>query len=741
MKGYPSSLYRLQLTKEFTLKEATKLLPYLHALGVEGVYCSPYFLAHSPHGYDIVDPNRLNPDLATAKEYEAFCNKLHALGMFHLADIVPNHMGIVGGNRWWEDVLEKGRDSPYAKFFDVDWRQDKILIPLLGEDEKEVEAEHYKLVSWKRASEEIGYRRFFNINELIGIRIEDPEVLKEHHRWIFELLKQGRVDGLRIDHPDGLYDPKGYFDALRKQFTGLVVVEKILGWDEELPDNWKVEGTVGYEFLNRLTGVFVQKSDELTQVYRRFIQDRPDFAKLLYENKKFYMETEMRADVRSLASRFLSFTVKMAPYETFTLEDLEEALFELLASFPVYRTYIPPKGEMSPRDGYDLKGAFDRAHRSNKRVFHFLEEVFFLKLDTPYLRDCILRFQQLSAPIMAKGFEDITLYNYNRLLALNEVGSEPTRGGVTVEEFHRFCKRKQERWPLGILTSSTHDTKRSMDARMQLATLAEMPEAWEEALKEWQQKNAPFKEKCFPDPNMEYFLYQMLLALWPSSPSFSRLWPLLQKSLREARTYTSWREPNQEYEGACKHFLKEILKPKHPFLASFRSFQKKIQERGEWKVLAATALKLGAPGIVDVYEGCEHWRYSWVDPDNRTPVDYTQAQTLKYEVHKRALTFRREHKELFLEGEYLPLEVGNRAIIAYLRKWKKQSLLVAAVRFHDEIEALQKAVIELPKSLGKGVELFTGRIFEQKNLCARSLFQEAPYTWVFWEGEGQRSGR
>ncbi len=761
----PSSVYRIQLNEHFTLKQAIKLLPYLKDMGIDGVYCSPYFAAHSPHGYDIIDPNRLNPQVATPKDFQAFCKKLKKLGLYHIADVVPNHMGILGGNKWWLDVLKKGQQSKYAPFFDIDWTQKFIRIPILGVPYEEalkkgqfkivrkkgkaflefagedfplrqklkklpknldeldalLRDQHYRLVSWLSSGDEISYRRFFNISELIGLRMEDEKVLKAHHKWLFQLLKEKKVNGLRIDHPDGLYDPKSYFDALRKKHKGLIVVEKILGWREELPYNWDVEGSVGYEFLNMLTGLFVKKSQALTDVYSRFIQEEFHFDQMLYEKKKFYLETEMEGDVKGLSRLLESNPI--------------EAISELLATFPVYRSYIRPKGAIPNQDRSYIAQAFEEAKKKSKVPFELLEHLFTLQKDTPKTRDFLMRFQQLSAPIMAKGFEDITLYNYNRLLTLNEVGSEPQRGGITPQEFHDFCLRKREKWPLGFLASSTHDTKRSLDARMQIAVLSEIPEKWEKALNTWTKLNEKHKTDSFPDWNAEYFFYQILLGAWPSRPSATRMWESFQKSIREARVHTSWCYPNAAYEKACATFVRAILKKGSPFLKEFTQFQRQIQEYGEWNSLSATALKLGCPGIVELYQGCENWRYLLVDPDNRKPVDYTQPQSLKTDLHERALNFRSRHKKLFLEGKYIPLKVtGSHRdhVIAYLRTYRKQACLVAGVRFFSSLKSLKNTHIQLPKNLGKGEEVFSFVKVEGKELEASNLFKNTPFAWVFW---------
>ncbi|NGX40014.1 MAG: Maltooligosyl trehalose synthase [Chlamydiae bacterium] len=791
MREPPTSVYRLQLNEDFRIPDATSLLPYLKELGVEGIYCSPYFAAFSPHGYDIVDPNRINPGLATKKEYELFCRKVHEHGLFHIADIVPNHMGIKGDNRWWQDVLQKGKASPFASFFDIDWTKEKIRIPILGssldetlkaneisltEDGKGIQyggqvfpldpnsydpslsleellkRQHYRLIHWLMSAHETSYRRFFNINELIGLRIEDPKVFEAHHKWVFQLLEEKKIDGLRIDHPDGLYDPKTYFDRLRKKHSGLIVVEKILGWEEELPSNWKVEGTVGYEFGNILTGIFAKKEKALSRTYQAFTGVKEPFSEMLYQKKKFYMSTEMAGDIKTLCKRLYTFTSTLAPFADLAEGEILKALYEVLATFPVYRTYIRPKGEVPERDRPYLEEALSLARSKNReiepRAFDLLEEVLFLTLDTPTLRDWIMRFQQLSAPIMAKGFEDITLYNYNRLLALNEVGSEPSRLGVTSDEFHHFCIDKQKKWPLGLLGVSTHDTKRSMDVRMQLCVLSEMPGEWEKALLRWEKLNRYHKTsidgELFPDRNAEYALYQTLLGAWPSSPSFERLWVVVQKSLKEARVYTSWRHPDELYEKAVKDFLREILKKGSPFLKAFAPFQKKVAEYGQLNSLSASALHLGAPGIVDIYEGCETNRYTLVDPDNRKPVNFKELEKELHKgtmgpklfLHQRALHFRSAHRELFLKGRYIPLKVTGpqkEHIVAYLRTFRKEVCLVAGVRFFSSLGEWGSTAIHLPKALGEGRGVFFGEVLgKRKVLNAADLFAEVPFSWVYW---------
>jgi len=799
MKEAPSSLYRLQLSKSFTLKEATKLIPYLTELGVEGVYCSPYFAAYSPHGYDITDPNELNSTVATEEEYLAFCASLKKHNLYHFADLVPNHMGILGENNWWKDVLEKGKTSSFASFFDIDWSQEKILVPLLGTSYEEAlssgaitlewrgerllacygEADYplnpatytqasfietpdeiddilseqcYQLAHHGVSAQQTSYRRFFNINELIGLRIEDPHVFDLHHKLALDLLQEGKVDGLRIDHPDGLYDPAAYFQRLREHHKGVIIVEKILGEGEELPTNWEVDGTVGYEYLNHLSGLFIRPDETLTQIYEEFTGNKTSLETLLIQKKLFYIHTEMAGDVASLAERFYDFSSKMRAYADLPKGEILSALYTLLTHFPVYRSYIGPEGSLSKEDAAHYKTAFKNARKHHKeysaRGLDFFEEVFALRLDTPYIRDCILRFQQLSAPIMAKGFEDITLYNYNRLISLNEVGGEPGHLGTSVEKFHTQMKRKAKKWPLGFISTSTHDTKRSLDARMQISALSEIPKKWEKAVRSWAKLNEKHKTevdgKHFPDRNAEYFLYQTLIGVWPNKPSFKRLWPLWQKSLREARAHTSWQSPNASYEKAAHDFLEALLKPRSTFYRIFTRFQKGVETVGRLNTLSATALKLGLPGIIDVYEGCENWRFTLVDPDNRSPIETPRTQKVlkdgkevKLDLHRRLLGFRKEHKELFLYGDYTPIEVRGSAkehIVAYLRSYKNKHCLVVATRHFASFKRYGETEILLPKDFGSGMDVLSQKEinFSSKNLKLKKLLTSLPFSWIYW---------
>jgi len=855
----PSSVYRFQLNADFPLKKAIKVLPYLKDLGVEGVYCSPFYVAYSSHGYDVTDPNHLNPKVGTPQEYTQFCNTLKKLGLKQIVDVVPNHMGFKGGgNKWWQDVLENGPKSKYASFFDIDWNPEKselhnrVLLPILGSnygtalenqeiklhynkgrfwlqyadyplpiaphtykmilenpdqaDKKEIqkvlnrfngkkrspesfesldrllEAQHYRLSYWKVASHEINYRRFFNIHELVAIRIEEEQVLEAHHRWLFQLIEDGHVQGLRIDHPDGLYDPVAYFDQLRERHPIYTVVEKILDRKELLPENWKVEGTVGYEYLNVLNGVFVDQSHEraFDDIYEEFLGYAPDFEEIVYRSKKLFALYEMVSEVEALGLNLDRLSEQSRYYRDFTRHDLTKALAEVIACFPVYRTYIAPEGKESKRDSHYLSIAIEKAkqHASDldPSIFDFLEKLLHIKLKNQAgYREFVLRFQQLTAPLMAKGLEDTTFYVFNRFISLNEVGGDPPHFGYSVSDFHRFNQEKLKKWPLGFLSSSTHDTKRSEDVRNRLNVLSEIPEQWRLEIKKWAKATKKFKG-IGPCQNTEYFIYQLLVGVWPRhtlkkgeyQPLIERLWGVILKSMREAKQETSWMFPNEEYEEAVRAFLFAILTPdkNNLFLKHFLPFQKQIDRLGALNSFSATILKIASCGVVDLYQGNELLNYSLVDPDNRHPVDFdfrkkelaaikkadpaklmaSQVYSrLKGFLHWKALHFRQEHRTLFLEGDYLPLKVRGQKkehVIALLRFHEKEALIVLAGRFFASHGlGWGDTEVILPKKWGKydWTEVFTGKGVHLKpygpytSVLVSDIFKQLPVSYIYGE--------
>lgn len=854
----PSSVYRLQLNGDFPLKKAILILPYLKELGVEGVYCSPFFQAYSKHGYDVTNPNRLNPKIGTMEEYKEFCKALKKNGLKQIVDVVPNHMGIKGGqNPWWQDVLEHGPYSEYASFFDINWSpekkelQDRVLLPILGNtygkvlenqeiqlnfqkgeflmhyadfplpvaphtyplilecdienlknsyDEKHpdwneyqavielyrffplsfqeriqkkeegkkrlqtlveksskikrhlhhilslfhgrkrsprsfdlldrlLEGQFYRLAYWRVANHEINYRRFFNIHELVSIRIEEESVLESHHRWLFELLKEGGIHGLRIDHPDGLYDPVSYFERLRKQFPIFTVVEKILDRKEALPETWQVEGTVGYEYLNLLNGLFIRQDHEkaFTEIYEEFLGHPLDFDEILYNSKKLFTNYEMVSEVEALGLKLDRLSETNREYRDFTRHDLTKALAEVIACFPVYRTYIGPTGKVSKRDKLYISIAIEKAKVKAKdldiSIFDFVEKLMLGGLRTKKeeqerYREFVLRFQQLTGPMMAKGLEDTSFYVYNRFVSLNEVGGDPPHFGHSIGEFHRHNQNKLKKWPYGFLSTSTHDTKRSEDIRMRLNVLSEIPEMWRLEVKKWALVNSKYKKES-PTANTEYYIYQTLIGVWPKGgfrkggyhPFCERVWAILLKSMREAKQETSWMYPNEAYEEEVKAFFFAILSEEksNNFLKLFTTFLKQIDRYGGWNSLSQIAIKMGSPGVVDIYQGNEILTYRLVDPDNRVEIDFEVRKKMlasvksrtpaklftshdlgevKLYIHYKVLHFRKKHHDLFLDGEYLPLRSrGGRKehVIAFMRKINGKFLIVVAGRFFSRL--------------------------------------------------------
>lgn len=743
-----TALYRFQISRLFTFDQAKEALSYIHDLGFDGVYCSPFYQSGSDHGYDITDPNRLDRHLG---DFDAFCAACHELGMRIVIDVVPNHMGIAEGkNLWWQDVLKYGPNSRFAHFFDINWQPEKkelhnkVLLPILeksyGESLSEIkvnkeeliyrsfplplaphteipekiteeslhqllEKQYYRLAHWKVATQELNYRRFFNIQDLVGICIEKEDVLEAHHKWVFELIEKKQVDGLRIDHPDGLLDPAGYFAALRKRYKVFTVVEKILEKDEELPD-WEVEGSVGYEYLNLLNALFVQSDNEeaFSRLYKQI--DQHDFASILYDSKIHFAQTYMASELDALTVRLNELSERDWKYRDFTRLDLRAALVATAATFPVYRTYITQTA--TARDRTLIQEAIQEAQ---KRTFH-LDPQIFAFLENILLNDSfVCRFQQFTAPLMAKGLEDTTFYLYNRFISLNEVGGDPLTFGISVEHFHKRNMQKKEKRPYGLLASSTHDAKRSEDARMRLNVLSEMPDRWERMVKKW------FALDGTIDQNTAYYIYQTLLAAWPKGelrredyPGFlQRMWVVILKSVREAKRYTDWIVPNVEYENRVWDFLERLLKPNSRFLTLLIPFVREIEPFAEKNTLASLALKVGSPGVVDTYQGNETWTYQLVDPDNRTPFVYGERSS-KQQFLQTLLRFRRAHAELFLEGEYIPVETTSNAI-AFIRRTKKEEVLVVAGRFFAT--SADMGSIQLVRSyrdLITGKEVFPGEV-------------------------------
>ncbi|OPY80097.1 MAG: Maltooligosyl trehalose synthase [Syntrophorhabdus sp. PtaU1.Bin153] len=918
----PASTYRLQFNGAFRFIDAAEIIPYLHDLGITDIYASPYLKAKkgSLHGYDIVDHSRLNPEIGTEEDYDIMINALEKFDMGQILDVVPNHMCITGSeNKWWMDVLENGKSSLYADFFDIEWDpaeeelEDKVLIPILGDQygrvlenreitlsfeegafyasyydnklpirpqtytiileygldrlkerlpqddpflmdflsvltalkhlppfteqelervmerirEKEVvkrrlanlckdcpeiesfihenvtifngtrndprsfdlldgllREQVYRLSYWPVATEQINYRRFFDINNLAAIRVEKPEVFRKTHDLLFRLVKEGKVTGLRIDHPDGLYDPCKYFESLQRECFASVMAgytekiiddhdlpygkgyvsaeisqryeemltdnpqakpfyilgEKILTKSERMPEEWPIYSTTGYVFLNSLNGIFVQTKNAkaFDRIYSAFARSSSDYQDLVYRNKKLIMEVAMASEINTLGHRLNRLSEKSRYTRDFTLNSLTKAVMEVVAFFPVYRTYING-ADVKERDRQYIDVAISRAKRRNPAIsgsiFDFLRDVILLRFpkysgdaDKEEWLDFAMRFQQITGPVMAKGVEDTTFYVYNRLVSLNEVGGSPDRFGTSLDTFHGQNIERCKFWPHALIASSTHDSKRGEDARARINVLSEIPLLWREHLLAWSKLNRRKKVivdgQPVPDKNEEYLLYQTLVGSWlAGSLSDTVLFDIYKqrikrymvKAIREAKINSSWINPNSLYEEALTVFIEAVLdnSPDNRFLLNFVPFQELVSLYGTYNSLAQTLLKVTSPGIPDFYQGTELWDFTLVDPDNRGPVNYIVRKAMLEMIKKReseapliqvaremmaagsdgkmklyviykALNHRKAHRAVFEKGGYTFLQVmgeQERHVCAFARRFGDAAVIVAVPRF------------------------------------------------------------
>ncbi len=881
--------YRLQFSRHFTFRDAAALVPYLGTLGVSHVYASPITEARpgSAHGYDIIDHNRLNPEIGGVEDFRAMVAALHAREMGLIIDFVPNHMGIGSDNAWWLDILEWGEASPFAAYFDINWdavRPDlkgRVLLPVLGDQygvvlengeislrfdsaqgsfsaryydhrfpisplsyatilnaggsplaalardfaaiearpadvareeagalrrrlaasarepdaasaiaaalghfagrpgEAEsfgrlhqlLEAQTYRLAYWRAAAEEINYRRFFNINDLAGLRIELPALFEHAHRLIFELVGRGDVQGVRIDHVDGLFDPRAYCERLQQRSAAprYILVEKILAPYEILP-NWSVAGTTGYDFANQVLALFVDPAGEgpISRVYRRFSGRDETFDNVLYDCKRRIMQVNLASEVNVLAREFHQLAMREWRTRDFTFNGMLAAIEEVIAGFPVYRTYVSPQGAGEDDRRYiewALAQARKRWHGIDVGIFDFIRRVLTADACGPTLRgdaEEILRvamhFQQVTGPVMAKAAEDTAFYRYVRLLALNEVGGDPRRFGMSVAAFHRLTRDRARHWPRAMVTTATHDTKRGEDGRARLALLSEMPREWGRRLTQWTRLNRSRRSEIdgeiVPSRNIEYLFYQALLGAWPPdltpddlegmSNLRDRIGAYMVKAVREAKEQTSWSNPNAPYEAALQRFVQSVLDASRasPFLAQFHNFVGSLARLGAITSLSQLVLKLTVPGVPDIYQGDELWDFSLVDPDNRRPVDWGKRQALLDEVAaaspadlaphwqdgreklfatQRLLALRRAFPELFAEGDYQPLEIeGEKSshLCAFARSWEDLSLVVMVPRLVQRLYRDGMPVdwgstrVVLPSAPGSWRDVFADRSLE-----------------------------
>jgi (1->4)-alpha-D-glucan 1-alpha-D-glucosylmutase len=497
-----------------------------------------------------------------------------------------------------------------------------------------LQQQNYRLAYWRVSDQDLSYRRFFDINSLIGLRVERERVFLETHERILRWLRDGVIDGVRVDHADGLSDPQQYFERLRRTAPNAwVVAEKILQPGEALPASWQVHGTTGYEFLNQVNGLLISADglNAIDGIYREFTGESTDFDTLAHEKKLAVTQEAMGSDINRLTSLFVQICENDREHRDSTRADIRRAIREVAACFPVYRTYVSPeRSEASPEDLAVIEAAVRAAGRYrtdiDERLFEFIGDVLSLRHQGPDASEFLLRFQQFTGPVMAKGVEDTALYNYNRLTGLNEVGSNPALGALSVAEFHRLNGLAQRQLPHRMVTLTTHDTKRSEDVRARLAVLTEVPECFRATIQRWHQRNEHLRKDGVPGPNMEYLYYQTLIGAWPIE--LERASAYMLKAVREAKQETSWTDMNSEYEDALHQFVQHTLEDADGFVTEVGRFVAHIQTAGRMNSLAQTLLKCTVPGVPDLYQGSELWDHHLVDPDNRSPVRFDLRKRL-----------------------------------------------------------------------------------------------------------------
>ena len=775
----PSATYRLQMNREFPFKDARKLAPYLYDLGITSIYSSPVLKSRqgSLHGYDVTDPKSLDPELGTETDFNKLSEVLKSLDMGLLLDIVPNHMAASHENPWWQNFLDKGNDSIYAGYFDTDWLAFGDLENYSG-----------------------GYRRFFDIGDLVGIRVENRAVFEAVHSLILRFINERKITGLRIDHIDGLYNPLEYLTRLQENVQNLtgeddyyLVVEKILTGNEALPVEWPVSGTTGYDFINWVNSLFISKDgiSKLDAVYRHVTGRKDSYSDIVIEKQKWVIH-HLFSDEISALGRYLSRISSNAGYHEIEGKNIKAVLVLVTACLPVYRTYIRDYS-VSDADRKSIEQAFRIAGYLDKHLdvqaSMLLKKVLLLE----FIHDCpdsvkkewlefVLRWQQLTGAIMAKGVEDTALYNYHRLVSMNEVGGDPGGSGITPVEYHSFNMDRLSRWPGTMNSTSTHDTKRSEDVRARINVLSEIPEEWENHLKKWMDLNKSLKQDVkgmpVPGPETEILLYQTMLGAWPLDESAftefqQRLKDYMLKAVKEAKSRTGWINPDADYEHALIRFIKAVLNSSlsQKFLDDFLLLQQKVAFFGALNSLSQTLLKITSPGVPDFYQGNELWNFSLVDPDNRRPVDYELRTQLLGEIRKqetgdkaifirqisdcwqdgrikmytiyKALHTRKDSLPLFLHGDYLPMEAGNKDkhICAFARntsdKWAVSvvplfltSMTVTGVLPYGQ-DIWEEDVLYFPKTAPADWEnVFTGEHVtlsrEEKTLPLAQVFNSFP---------------
>jgi (1->4)-alpha-D-glucan 1-alpha-D-glucosylmutase len=784
----PGSTYRLQLRPEFGFDEAAAVLPYLRDLGVTHAYLSPVLQAQpgSEHGYDVVDHDHLSVDLGGAEAFRRLSDTAQSLGLGVIVDVVPNHMAVptpVSLNAALWSVLRDGPASSYAHWFDVDWaaQERAILMPVLGRRigqcvadgeitidrdgpepvvryadkvfpvrpgtvdlslEELLDQQFYRLAHWRVGDEELNYRRFFDIDTLVAIRVEDERVFAETHAVLLSLVAEGRIDGLRIDHPDGLAAPRDYIRHLHTATGGAwVVVEKILEGDEALPADWPCAGTTGYDALLRAGGLFVDPAgaEPLAALYAALTGEPTDFSPVVEEAKRWVVEHGLAAEVARLVDLGAAICHSHLELRDHTRRGLRESLVELLVAFPVYRAYVVP-GEPAPLAARDIVGPAVEVARTRlpEERHDTLDLIAALALGDggrgPHRDEFVVRFQQTCGPIMAKGVEDTAFYRWLRLTALNEVGGDPMHLGVPPEELHAWCARAQRDWPDAMTTLSTHDTKRSEDVRARLFALSEVPERWGQAVSQWRAATAFYRPPLL-DANTEYLIWQTLVGGWPLSAP--RLVGYLEKATREAKVHTTWTEPNEPYDAAVRDFAEQLLDD-GAAMASVAEFVALIEPAVRANVLGQKLVALTMPGVPDIYQGCDLVDLSLVDPDNRRAVDFADRRTRlarldagsaaadlsdeKLLVVSRALRVRRDHPDWFgAASSYVAVPTSTPQAVAFARAG---SVVTVVSRLTARSPGWADETLDLPP--GRWRDVLTNAEYDGATIAIADLLATLP---------------
>jgi (1->4)-alpha-D-glucan 1-alpha-D-glucosylmutase len=797
----PRATLRLQLHRGFTLDDAAAQVPYAAALGMSHLYLSPILTARtgSQHGYDVVDPTRVNPELGGEQALRRLAHEAQRHGLGIIADIVPNHMAIGPQNPWWMDVLRHGQVSAFAKYFDIDWKppnrqlHGKIAMPILGRPYGEalaageinlhrensrayiryfdhflplaestidrpqdsnhdfdpaseagrerlhflLEQQHYRLMSWRSANDEINWRRFFDINELAALRVEDDEVFEAVHALIFQLYADGVLDGVRIDHVDGLAYPGAYCRKLRQRFRALqpqrpgnkaqapayLIVEKILSREETLPAEWETDGTTGYDFMDEISALQHAAPGEqaLNALWVRASHRSASFPAEELLARGQILQRSFAAQHEALVQAFDAVARSDLRTRDIASGALRRCLAEILGHFPVYRTYALP-GHASAADeafvAQAIAGAKETCLPSDRWLIDILAEWLSGKPIGAAIEAqtvALTRFAQLSAPLCAKAVEDTAFYRYGRLISRNDVGFDARLFSCSVAEFHRRMQARATHFPRALLATATHDHKRGEDVRARLAVLSELAADWSRAVERWLALVAPrctaIKSEQMPYGGDLAILFQMIVGAWPPlltatdkaglTAYASRLAAWQIKALREAKLFSDWSAPNAVYENAATDFIKSLFGEPADLLLELAEFARRIAPPGAVNGLAQTLIKLTAPGIPDHYQGTEYWDLSLVDPDNRLPVDFSARQQtldgsypvelattwrdgrIKQSVIAHGLAARRQEPALFSDGDYLALEASGplaEHVVAFARTFDAKLALALAVR-------------------------------------------------------------